>query len=181
MRVSARVCVCLCLCVCVCLCLCVCVCICMCARVCICECARARIYVCLSVCLSVCMSVCLSVCLSVCARVHVCVWVGVCGCERKREREVTESMTKICHALCFIGRACYEINPIEILTIDNRRQENKPRRSSALPAKQQETTIPSQRPPRWPSGYGVRFESGRARVRIPLAQGFFQGGVIPVT
>ena len=31
------------------------------------------------------------------------------------------------------------------------------------------------RPPRWPSGEGVRLESGRFRVRIPLAPGFFQG------
>ena len=39
----------------------------------------------------------------------------------------------------------------------------------------------SLRPPRWPSDYGVRLESGRSRVRIPLAPGFFQGRVIPVT
>ena len=32
-------------------------------------------------------------------------------------------------------------------------------------------------PPRWPSGYGVRLESGRSRVRIPLAPGFFRGQV----
>ena len=37
------------------------------------------------------------------------------------------------------------------------------------------------RPPRWPSGWGVRLESGRSRVRIPLAPGFFRGRVIPVT
>ena len=36
-------------------------------------------------------------------------------------------------------------------------------------------------PPRWPSGQGVRLESGRSRVRIPLAPGFFRGRVIPVT
>ena len=30
-------------------------------------------------------------------------------------------------------------------------------------------------PPRWPSGSGVRLESGRSRVRIPLARGFFSG------
>ena len=35
--------------------------------------------------------------------------------------------------------------------------------------------------PRWPSGYRVRLESGRIRVRIPLAPGFFRGRVIPVT
>ena len=28
-------------------------------------------------------------------------------------------------------------------------------------------------PPRWPSGYGIRLESGRSRVRVPLAPGFF--------
>ena len=31
------------------------------------------------------------------------------------------------------------------------------------------------RPPRWPSGQDVRLESGRSRVRIPLAPGFFRG------
>ena len=31
------------------------------------------------------------------------------------------------------------------------------------------------RPPRWWSGEGVRLESGRSRVRIPLAPGFFRG------
>ena len=31
---------------------------------------------------------------------------------------------------------------------------------------------PSLLQPRWPSGYGVRLESGRSRVRIPLATGF---------
>ena len=36
-------------------------------------------------------------------------------------------------------------------------------------------------PPCWPSGQGVRLESGRSRVRIPLAPGFFQGRVIPVS
>ena len=36
-------------------------------------------------------------------------------------------------------------------------------------------------PPRWPSGKGVRLESGRSRVQIPLAPGFFRGRVIPVT
>ena len=36
-------------------------------------------------------------------------------------------------------------------------------------------------PPRWPSGYGVRIESVRSRVRILLAPGFFRGRVIPVT
>ena len=36
------------------------------------------------------------------------------------------------------------------------------------------------RPPRWPSGYGVRLESERSRVRIPLAPGFLRGRVIPV-
>ena len=30
-------------------------------------------------------------------------------------------------------------------------------------------------PPRWPSGSGVRLESGTSRVRIPLATGFFPG------
>ena len=30
------------------------------------------------------------------------------------------------------------------------------------------------RPPRWPSRYGVRLESGRSGVRIPLATGFFR-------
>ena len=30
-------------------------------------------------------------------------------------------------------------------------------------------------------GSGVRLESGRSRVRIPLASGFFRGRVIPVT
>ena len=30
------------------------------------------------------------------------------------------------------------------------------------------------RPPRWPSGLSVRLESGRSRVRIPLAPGFFR-------
>ena len=29
-------------------------------------------------------------------------------------------------------------------------------------------------PPRWPSGYGVRLESERSGVRIPLATGFFR-------
>ena len=32
-----------------------------------------------------------------------------------------------------------------------------------------------------PSGQGVRLESGRSRVRIPLAPGFFRGRVMPVT
>ena len=36
-------------------------------------------------------------------------------------------------------------------------------------------------PPRWPSGQGVRLESGRSWVRIPLATGFFRGRVIPAT
>ena len=36
-------------------------------------------------------------------------------------------------------------------------------------------------PPRWPSGYVVRLKSGKSRVRIPLALGFFRDGVIPVT
>ena len=36
------------------------------------------------------------------------------------------------------------------------------------------------RPRRWPSGYGVRHESGRSWVWIPLATGFFRGWVIPV-
>ena len=40
---------------------------------------------------------------------------------------------------------------------------------------------PREWPPRWPSGYGVRLESERFRVRFPLAPGFFQGRVIPVT
>ena len=31
------------------------------------------------------------------------------------------------------------------------------------------------RPPRWPSGQGVRFQSGRSRVRIPLVPGSFFG------
>ena len=35
--------------------------------------------------------------------------------------------------------------------------------------------------PRWPSGYGVRLESRRSRVRILLVLGFFWGRVIPVT
>ena len=39
----------------------------------------------------------------------------------------------------------------------------------------------TRRPPRWPSGEGVRLESGRSQVRIPLAPGFFRGRVIPVT
>ena len=39
----------------------------------------------------------------------------------------------------------------------------------------------SARPPRWPSGEGVRLGSGRSGVRIPLAKGFFPGRVIPVT
>ena len=30
-------------------------------------------------------------------------------------------------------------------------------------------------PPRWPCGYGVRLESGRSRVRIPLAPEFLGG------
>ena len=30
-------------------------------------------------------------------------------------------------------------------------------------------------PPRWPSGQGVRLESGRSRVRIPLIPRFFSG------
>ena len=30
-------------------------------------------------------------------------------------------------------------------------------------------------PPRWPSSSGVRLESGRSRVRIPLTPGFFSG------
>ena len=34
---------------------------------------------------------------------------------------------------------------------------------------------------RWPSGYGVHLESGRSRVRIPLAPRFVRGRVIPVT
>ena len=34
---------------------------------------------------------------------------------------------------------------------------------------------PSGRPPRWPSGSGLRPERGRSRVRIPLAPGFFPG------
>ena len=37
------------------------------------------------------------------------------------------------------------------------------------------------RPCRRPSGYGVRIKSGRSRVGIPLATGFFRGRVIPVT
>ena len=43
--------------------------------------------------------------------------------------------------------------------------------------------LPSVPPPRWPSGSGVRLESGRSRFRIPLATGFFflRGRVIPVT
>ena len=36
------------------------------------------------------------------------------------------------------------------------------------------------RPPRWPSGKASAL-SGRSRVRIPLALGFFRGRVIPVT
>ena len=36
-------------------------------------------------------------------------------------------------------------------------------------------------PSRWPSGQGVRLESGRSRVRFPLGPGFFRGRVIPVT
>ena len=35
------------------------------------------------------------------------------------------------------------------------------------------------RQPRWPGGKGVHLESGRSRVRIPLALGFFRGRVIP--
>ena len=34
---------------------------------------------------------------------------------------------------------------------------------------------------RWPSGQGVRLKSGKSRVRISLAPGFFLGQVIPVT
>ena len=36
-------------------------------------------------------------------------------------------------------------------------------------------------PPRWPSGQGVRLESGRSRVRIPFSPEFFRGRVILVT
>ena len=35
-----------------------------------------------------------------------------------------------------------------------------------------EVTVPA-RSPRWPSGSGVRLDSGRSQVRIPLATGFF--------
>ena len=35
--------------------------------------------------------------------------------------------------------------------------------------------------PRWLSGQGVHLKSGRSRLRIPLAPGFFRGRVIPVT
>ena len=35
-------------------------------------------------------------------------------------------------------------------------------------------------PPRWPSGQGIRLESGRSRVGIPLEPGFFRGPVLPV-
>ena len=44
------------------------------------------------------------------------------------------------------------------------------------------TTVPFPGAPRWPSGYGVRLESGRSWVRIPLVPGFFfRGRAIPVT
>ena len=42
------------------------------------------------------------------------------------------------------------------------------------------TAFPREKPPRWPSGKGVRLGSGRSGVRIPLAR-FFPGRVIPVT
>ena len=39
----------------------------------------------------------------------------------------------------------------------------------------------SERPPRWPSGWGVRLEIGKSRVQIRFAPGFFRDGVIPLT
>ena len=56
-------------------------------------------------------------------------------------------------------------------------------RGKASASKARDTTIDSHHPglPRWPSGYGVRLQSGRSRVRIPLAPRFSRSRVIPVT